>query len=200
MASKRPQRSQAPPGLPSPRLAARSRAAEVQSGAPTGLRSGDQSSTPREPTAGQQSPPVLRGARRPWLPATPVLPRVRPAQGSRDEAGHDTQPALCSKWPPAARSPPAGSTGSSRSGPQGCRGAACALPRATAEPRRPSCPSMHPGPACKSLPPAGSARPFLFLRSEHVRCERAEVTVTEERKKRAAAPAGPSFARVHAGS
>lgn len=38
--------------------------AAVQSGAPTGLRGGDQSSEPREPTLRQQSPPVLQSAAR----------------------------------------------------------------------------------------------------------------------------------------
>lgn len=42
---------------------------------------------------------------------------------------------------------------------------------------------MHPGPARKSLPLVGSAGLFLFLRREQVRGERAEVTVTEGRKK-----------------
>lgn len=198
MAPGRPPGIQAPPGLPSPWLAARGSAAAVQSGAPTGLRTEDRSSAPREPTPSQRSPPVLRSPT-PALPATPVPPRVCPAQGSRGTAGHDTQPTLRSKRPPAARSPAGGRAGSSPSGPRGGWGAACALPGAAAEPIRPRGASMRPGPAGESLPAAGSAGPFLFLRCEHVRGQSAEVTVTEERREEAAAPPRHPLALAHAG-
>lgn len=58
---------------------------------------------------------------------------------------------------------------------------------------------MRPGPVRDSLSPVGSAGPFLFLGRKHVRGERAEVTVTEGRRKGVARPAGtPSHGRTPA--
>lgn len=55
-----------------------------------------------------------------------------------------------SKQPQAA-----GSAGSGRPGPRGGRGAACALPRAAGQPRRPRGASMRLWPAREPLPPPG---------------------------------------------
>lgn len=152
MAPGQPPESRAPPGLPSPGLPAQGsslRGAERRAD-----RLAWRALELRTPRANSQ--PVLRSA----APAAKgyTCAAARPPRAVlRGTAGRVTQRALRSKWPPAARRPAAGSERSGRRGPGG---AACALPRAAAEPHRPRGAPCAPGPSAIRCPQWVRPDPF----------------------------------------